>query len=525
MLDNVTIFNVKTTLENGLINIWSNGSATNTCDFYFYGGYNTYVDIADIGLVAGNYTLSGAIGGSGSTYMLYIVQNRSGTLSYYTCFTAQGTNISLQEGDKLRIFIRVMSGTTMNNVKIYAQLEEGNQATSPEPHGVGNWYIEKNIGKVVLNGSESGWTGGSVATNVYRFYKTIEGIRAYTDSNRHIDRFITDRFKLSTSNEYGASYQYQNSLYFCVSSNEATTVDSFKTWLSNNNTTVYYQLATPTYEVIINENLIEQLNNIQDIGLIENLCYVDWVGKEKPTMTLQYNYEDTYQYNLGVQDFNLIAGKNYTLAAGGLDLELLNNNTKIYTGSGTYIPAADTTIDDTNLILKRGKQYENFNIYPSVSISASLKTTDFDFHFVDNSGLVADAYKCIETVSQNGIIARYQYSFTADSRFRSYIDGNIFTYSQLNSRRITAIGFAANWIGGGQYTSNREVLAVLDTSKYTLTINKSIPMNITRVDEITSDAQFYGLDFPVHLSPKGLESIKAYREWETGYAFDRQRTC
>ena len=67
-----------------------------------------------------------------------------------------------------------------------------------------------------------------------------------------------------------------------------STASDFKTWLSNNNVTVCYQLDTPTYTVINDNYLTTQLNNLQNIILQPNLCYIDWFSSEKPTMTLLY---------------------------------------------------------------------------------------------------------------------------------------------------------------------------------------------------------------------------------------------
>ena len=390
---------------------------------------------------------------------------------------------------------------------------------------LGNWYIEKNIGKVVLNGTEN-WAndGGTVGTN-YRHNIQVSALGIATPLGT-TGNALTDHFKSVTvgNNNQAWGNFYLSSTWLVIHDKDAVynSKANFVNWLTTNNVTLYYVLATPTYTVINDNYLSTQLNNLQDIILQPNLCYIDWFNSEKPTMTLKYNCLTTFDYDLGVQDFDLKNNVTYTIDSNGLDLKLLNESNTIYTGSGTYTPTENKSIDDVKLVLERGKNYENLIVYPSVARQSSLVTTDFDYHFVDNSGLYSNSYKCNELKTKNGIIASYYYSFTQDSRFRRYIDGNIFNYSELNGKRITAIGFSTNWIGGGHYTTNREVLAVLDTSNYTLTINKDIPMTVARVDEITSDAQFFGLDFPVHLSPKGLESIKKYVEFEDGYSFYRQ---
>lgn len=79
-----------------------------------------------------------------------------------------------------------------------------------------------------------------------------------------------------------------NGGYLYIYDTSFTSANAIKTWLTTNNVTVYYALATPTTEEITNSYLLEQLNGLLDIELYEDLCYVDWVGSIEPTMTLQY---------------------------------------------------------------------------------------------------------------------------------------------------------------------------------------------------------------------------------------------
>lgn len=128
----------------------------------------------------------------------------------------------------------------------------------------GTWKVEKNITKVVLDENSTNWTPSIVATGVSRFAKVFSDISIYSDSSRHTGKFIVNRFIPNTNNAVGNAYQYQNQLLFCISSDEATTGDEFKTWLSTHNTSVYYALATPSTETITNTNLISQLNGLYE---------------------------------------------------------------------------------------------------------------------------------------------------------------------------------------------------------------------------------------------------------------------
>lgn len=260
------------------------------------------------------------------------------------------------------------------------QIELGNQASSYEPYGK-VWYLNKQINKVVLNGSET-YSGGSVATNVYRFFKSIDGIMAYTDSSRYIDRFITDRFKLSTSNEYGASYQYQSNLYFCVSSSEATTYNEFKTWLTTHNTSVYYVLATPTTTEITDTELVSQLNQLANATTISSATNIISSGNlpsilnisttkianttinnigniyAKPLLTI-YGVGDIGVYLNGTQVLQIALGNSEKITIDVSKMEAYNSDTDVLMNrivTGDYmnflIQSGSNTLTFTGIVTK-----------------------------------------------------------------------------------------------------------------------------------------------------------------------------
>lgn len=69
--------------------------------------------------------------------------------------------------------------------------------------------------------------------------------------------------------------------------NDVTLSNEDKLW--NNNGT--WQLN----ETAITDNyLLTQLQALENIGLYDNLCYVDWVGSKEPTMTLQYSSTEDF---------------------------------------------------------------------------------------------------------------------------------------------------------------------------------------------------------------------------------------
>ena len=109
------------------------------------------------------------------------------------------------------------------------------------------WYLKKNIGKIVLNGSESGWTnaGGNAPykyTNSNIIMSSSENdtnlLSNYYPCKKWSDSWSSfDYMVVQTRN--GQSIQFRNV--------NISTLEDFKVWLSTHNTTVYYPLETPTY--------------------------------------------------------------------------------------------------------------------------------------------------------------------------------------------------------------------------------------------------------------------------------------
>ena len=150
----------------------------------------------------------------------------------------------------------------------------------------GTWYLHKEIGKVVLNGSEN-W-GGS--PNYYT--SILQNLIAPTPATERI---------IALSNNFlvqGYNYKSSNNLYFHPNKNLQienpnasyyATVNDWKTWLSNNNTTVYYVLATPTTTEITDTTLILQLEAIKNASLISGTNEITQIPDDLPFI-LNFKY-------------------------------------------------------------------------------------------------------------------------------------------------------------------------------------------------------------------------------------------
>jgi len=251
-----------------------------------------------------SYTISN--GGSNGQLMIAQYKGNEQTQANFITYTQTSngaTNTLTITTNELCEYIIVGHRNDRGQTNI--MLNEGSTALPYEPYG-NSWYIEKNIGKVVLNGTEN-WAINRNGTANWYYYANISSITIITDStssNTLCDHYTWGSVGVSNTNT--GYYIVKNGGQVRIRYGAEDTVANYKTWLGNNNVTLYYQLANPTYEIIDNENLIQQLNNIQNIELIENLCYVDWVGEEKPDMTLQYPTNETLNAYITTEDNKLI---------------------------------------------------------------------------------------------------------------------------------------------------------------------------------------------------------------------------
>ena len=101
------------------------------------------------------------------------------------------------------------------------------------------WCIEKNIGKVVLNGSESGWQY-ELGTSTERF----RGFKISNEISKGINVAISDRFTYTRDSKSDMSIMIHNKEVFLYNYS-LKSLEILKTWLSQNPTLVKYQLATP----------------------------------------------------------------------------------------------------------------------------------------------------------------------------------------------------------------------------------------------------------------------------------------
>jgi len=125
------------------------------------------------------------------------------------------------------------------------------------------WYLHKEIGKVVFDGSEDeNWADSKVSGYTTLRFRSNLGV-SIVNFLGYCDKFT---MRTGTVQDVENCYNTTAQVYLSINPNRlnGTTVSDFETWLSNNNVIDYYVLATPTNTEITDTTLINQLNAIKD---------------------------------------------------------------------------------------------------------------------------------------------------------------------------------------------------------------------------------------------------------------------
>lgn len=127
----------------------------------------------------------------------------------------------------------------------------------------GKWYLHKEIGKIILNGSETNWNINGTGTSNYFYNRGFAPLMKTGGLSA-----------LSTHYPYTTVYTSNTNQGFYISATDSSSqvrirygaeqsLADFKTWLSNNNVSIYYVLETPTTTEITDTELLGQLEAIR----------------------------------------------------------------------------------------------------------------------------------------------------------------------------------------------------------------------------------------------------------------------
>lgn len=184
---------------------------------------------------------------------------------------ATGTNTITTPNNAEYVRFSIFKGADQNTFIIW------NTAEAQYPIGLSDedyihniddkWYIHRELKKRILDGNEN-WIhdGTKYDDKYYLFYTNSLGLPIKQDSVLG----ISDYFRGIAYNDRTIDYEntfYINDWIGIIADKDmtnATNATEFKSWLSNNNITIWEKLETPIEEEIKNEELITQLNELNN---------------------------------------------------------------------------------------------------------------------------------------------------------------------------------------------------------------------------------------------------------------------
>ena len=177
------------------------------------------------------------------------------------------------------------SADTINEREILnsIQIEKGSTATSYEPYGK-VWYLNKQIGKVVLDGSVEEASINTSKTNTTRIvYTNLLNYNAFQDYSLSLCNRLICKNVWNNDNE--GFYFDDNSKTLIMRMNKTIigeTISSLNTYLSANNFIFVYAMTEPIDTEITDSELIEQLNNLENAYSYDTQTNISQTNDDMP---------------------------------------------------------------------------------------------------------------------------------------------------------------------------------------------------------------------------------------------------
>ena len=212
------------------------------------------------------------------------------------------------------VFGFYMYQNVFDNVNLELMLEKGSVATTYAPHftpielcKIGtyqeyiyksgeDWYLHKETGKTeTLDGSENWWESGSISDNVYQV-----ALSGYNAVKQNLAGYANELSVITDTEWYAnrlpnTGLFTSNNFYVRVSTNSASTIAGFKTYLSTHNLVAYYVLATATDTQITNATLISELEALATAKIMVDGGTATVTSQYLPaTLTTAYNSNSGY---------------------------------------------------------------------------------------------------------------------------------------------------------------------------------------------------------------------------------------
>ena len=310
-----TINNLPITNDNGVLKFHGTNNDVISQQFSYYAQH----------LKQGTYHFSISLSGTISQSVSFIIYGRKNTGSAITLLnydgrSNDGASFTISEDYAyMYLWIYIANGTVFNNYVVKPQLERGSVGTEFKPFANKNYvysldnplrsigdikdklyikngmlYVDRKIGKVVLNGSESNWNYESAYS---RFLLPIAGCSTETVRKEMRSNYFKP---ISATHEDGSGFTYGGTVF--LYNYAYNTTSGFKTWLSTHNTEVNFILQTP---------YTEELGNVDIPSTYKGITYIETTDTNEPTMNVIYisGFEEIDEEMM--KDVNVNFGEKY----------------------------------------------------------------------------------------------------------------------------------------------------------------------------------------------------------------------
>ena len=221
-------------------------------------------------------------------YVPYYYDESKTFISFDNGWKQQSVTFTTPSGTKyLRILVKNNNTDSITLGEITEpMINKGTTALPYEPYGK-VWYLNKQIGKVVLDGSENwGISSGNFYMTSISNYKRSEN-KPY--SNYYQGTLNTDSARGITNGQIAFNKASEFNRFY-LSNTSISSVNDIKDWLSTHNTEVYYVLATPTTTEITENNYPTLYNQLNNIKLFEGVNHITMTNESG----LDVDFDITY---------------------------------------------------------------------------------------------------------------------------------------------------------------------------------------------------------------------------------------
>ena len=157
----------------------------------------------------------------------------------------------------------------------------------------GKWYLNKQIGKVVLDGSEN-WQLRNTSEKGTKTYSASDIPSDYLQQEElggyaYCNKFVINKTVSAVSYMYNSGHLLDVigiSFYYNANNPNRNiyinTTETLPTYLQNNNANLYYKLATPTTTEITDSTLLSQLEAIKGANSYDDTTNISQTNADKP---------------------------------------------------------------------------------------------------------------------------------------------------------------------------------------------------------------------------------------------------